>query len=43
MTGQVTVDLSQRKRIRRTAIGFALLALGFYFGFIALSVYRSRH
>jgi len=43
MTGQVTVDLTQRRRIRRAAIGFALLALSFYLGFIALSVYRSRH
>ena len=43
MDAQVGGDLTQRKRIRRTAIGFALLAFGFYLGFIALSVYRSRH
>jgi hypothetical protein len=31
------------QRIRKTAIGLFLLALGFYLGFIALSVYRGRH
>jgi len=43
MSGPVTGQLEQRKRIRKSAIAFALLALGFYLGFIALSVYRSRH
>ena len=43
MAAQVSGDLEQRKRIRKTAFGFALLAFGFYLGFIALSVYRSRH
>ncbi len=40
MSGEVD---SQRRRIRYSAIGFGLLALAFYVGFIALSVYRGSH
>ena len=43
MSGRVADDQEQRRRIRKTAIGMALLALGFYLGFIALSVFRGRH
>jgi uncharacterized membrane protein (DUF485 family) len=43
MTDAAVEQLEQRKRIRKYAIGFSLLALGFYLGFIALTVYRSRH
>jgi len=43
MTGPLAVDLTQRKRIRKAAIGFSLLALGFYLGCIAMFVIRSRH
>jgi hypothetical protein len=32
-----------RRRIRKSALALLSLALGFYFAFIALSVYRSRH
>ena len=43
MTGSDTEQFEQRKRIRKSTISFSLLALGFYLGFIALSVLRSRH
>jgi len=36
-------EASIRRRIRKGALGLMLLALSFYFGFIALLVYRSRH
>jgi uncharacterized membrane protein (DUF485 family) len=39
----VTGEVDQRRRIRNSALGFALLALAFYVGFIALTVYRSSH
>ena len=32
-----------RKRVRRTTLWLALLAAVFYFGFIALGVWRSIH
>jgi hypothetical protein len=32
-----------RKRIRKGALGLMTLALAFYFGFIALLVFRARH
>jgi hypothetical protein len=32
-----------RRRIRNGALGLMALALSFYFGFMALLVYRSRH
>ncbi len=31
------------RRIRNLALGLMSLALAFYFGFIALTVYRSHH
>jgi VIT1/CCC1 family predicted Fe2+/Mn2+ transporter len=35
---------SQRRRsIRNAVIGLAAAALAFYFGFIALAVFRSQH
>jgi len=36
-------DLEQRrKRVRRTAILFALIAAAFYFGFIIMAVIRAK-
>jgi uncharacterized membrane protein (DUF485 family) len=35
-------DAERRRKIRRLAIGLALVALAFYVGFIILTVYRSR-
>jgi hypothetical protein len=32
-----------RRRIRNRALGLMSLALAFYFGFIALLIYRSHH
>ena len=32
-----------KRRIRNGALGLMSLALAVYFGFIAISVYRSRH
>jgi hypothetical protein len=32
-----------KRRIRKGALGLMSLALAFYFGFIALLVYRSHH
>jgi hypothetical protein len=34
---------ARRLRIRNAALGLATLALAFYFGFIALLVFRSHH
>jgi hypothetical protein len=34
---------ARRLRIRNAALGFATVALAFYFGFIALLVFRSHH
>ncbi len=37
-------DADRRKRVRRTAIVLAVVALAFYIGFIVMSVVRaSRH
>ncbi len=36
-------DPDRRRRIRRTAIVLAIIALGFYFGFILMSVLRATH
>jgi uncharacterized membrane protein (DUF485 family) len=36
------MDEQDRKRVRRTALWLALLALAFYLGFIALSIFRSH-
>jgi hypothetical protein len=35
------VDPERRRRVRRTAIVLALIALAFYLGFILMGVYRS--
>jgi len=35
------IDNDTRRRVRRTAILFALIAAAFYFGFIVMSVIRS--
>ena len=34
---------SVRRRVRNGALGLLSLALAFYFGFIALLIYRSHH
>jgi hypothetical protein len=34
-------DPERRRRVRRTAIVLALVALAFYLGFILLGIYRS--
>jgi hypothetical protein len=34
---------TRRMRIRNAALGLATVALAFYFGFIALLVFRSHH
>jgi hypothetical protein len=36
-------DASMRRRVRNSALGLATVALAFYFGIIALLVYRSHH
>jgi len=33
---------ARRKRVRRTAILFGLIAAAFYFGFIVMSIIRAR-
>jgi hypothetical protein len=38
-----TAPNPQSRRIRNLAIGLASVALAFYFGIIALLVYRSHH
>jgi len=35
-------EAAQKKRIRRSALTWTLVALGFFVGFIALTVYRAR-
>jgi hypothetical protein len=39
---EVLNDLDRKRRIRRTAIWLALVALAFYVGFIAMSVMKSN-
>ena len=39
----MSAQLEQRRRIRKNALSVGLLALTFYLGFIALTVYRSSH
>jgi len=34
-------DVQRRRKIRRSAIVFALIAAAFYFGFIVMSVIRA--
>lgn len=36
------LDVAMKRRIRNGVVGLASLALTFYFGFIALLVYRSH-
>ncbi|HUN26366.1 MAG TPA: hypothetical protein VMU67_08665 [Steroidobacteraceae bacterium] len=33
----------RRRRVRRTALILALIALGFYFGFIIMAVVKAQH
>jgi uncharacterized membrane protein (DUF485 family) len=37
------IGLPDKRRIRRRALLLMSLALAFYFGFIAIAVYRSHH
>jgi hypothetical protein len=37
-----TADLQLKRRIRRSTITWTIVALGFFFGFIALAVWRAR-
>ena len=39
----MTDDADRQKRVKRSAILLGLVALGFYVGFIVLSVMRGRH
>ena len=34
---------ARKMRVRHAALGLATLALAFYFGFIALLIFRSHH
>jgi hypothetical protein len=36
-----TVDLEMKRRIRRSALTWSLVAIGFFLGFIALAVWRA--
>ena len=36
-------EMQGKRRIRNGALGLMSLALAFYFGFIALLIYRSHH
>jgi uncharacterized membrane protein (DUF485 family) len=38
-----TIENQQRRRIRNAVIGLTSVALAFYFGFIALAIFRSHH
>ncbi len=38
-----SIEMPDKRRIRNRALMLMSLALVFYFGFIALSVYRSYH
>jgi hypothetical protein len=37
-----TVEIARRRKVRRTAILFGLIAAAFYFGFIVMSILRSK-
>jgi hypothetical protein len=37
------IELVPNRRIRNSALALMSLALAFYFGFIAITVYRSHH
>ena len=41
MSAMTQIDAARRQRVRRMAIILALVALGFYAGFILLGVFRS--
>lgn len=43
VNGTRTLETSMKRRVRNGALGLAALAAVFYFGFIALLVYRSHH
>lgn len=36
-------EAGRRKRVRRTTLVVTLVVLGFYFGFIAMMLYRAMH
>ena len=36
-----TADVELKKRIRRSALTWSLVAIGFFVGFIALTLYRA--
>jgi hypothetical protein len=38
-----SVEIPQKRRIRARALILMSVALAFYFGFIAVSIYRSSH
>ena len=40
-TGMAAVDREQRRRVRRSALLWALVAAGFYVGFIIFAVVRA--
>jgi len=40
-TADVTAGAERRRRIRRSALVWALIAVGFYVGFILMAVLRS--
>jgi hypothetical protein len=35
-------EAEQKKRIRRSALTWTLVAAAFFFGFIAMAIYRAR-
>jgi hypothetical protein len=37
------IELASNRRIRNAALALMSLALAFYLGFIAITVYRSHH
>ncbi len=41
--GRAGAERSSRARVRNLALALTSLALAFYFGFIALTFYRSHH
>lgn len=43
VNGTRALDSSMKRRVRNRALALAALAAVFYFGFIALLVYRSHH
>ena len=41
MHAQVSVEADRRRRVRRSALLFAVIAAAFYFGFIAMMLVRA--